>query len=223
VNARAGLFALAAGLLLAGLAAGPRAQPAPGQASVPATPADRDASTLALSVQGPVRLFFDACVRPEADTAGAVDAALAAGWDPADGADPAVAALLAGEGGQVFVSPGASSRAWLAVTPRGRCTVWIERASGPAVRHAFLQAAGELQAREGRSTVAVDRALERAGAWRQHLVLRYRRAGGDRDHALGLVSTLGDGLGAQALQLAPAAALPGGNGPAREPDGQAVR
>jgi hypothetical protein len=184
--------------------------------------ADRDARTSALTVAPTVRLFFDACVRPEAELAGAVDAALGAGWDPADTAEPALAALLGGEGGQVFASPSDAPRAWLAVTPRGRCTLWLERAHGPAVRHAFLQAIDGLSA-TGRTQVVLDRAVERAGAWRQHLMVRYRRGGGDRDHALGLVSTLGDAGGAQALQFAPAAALPGGAGPARDPDGQAVR
>ena len=209
----------AAALAGACLAQAPGVSPA---TSVPPEVADRDAQTQALAVAPTVRVFIDACVRTEADLTGAVDAALAAGWDPADATEPSLAALLGGEGGQVFAAPRGRARAWLAVTPRGRCTVWLERAHGPAVRHAFQQGVAALAA-TGRSQVVVDRALERGGAWRQHLMLRYRRAGGDRDHALGLVTTLGDASGAQALQLAPAAALPGGTSPARDPDGQPGR
>ena len=98
--------------------------------------------------------------------------------------------LLGGQPGNVFAMPDAAAPVLLAVTTDRRCAVWAERMSGPSLRRAFQQATAQLATRGARVQTVLDHTVERAGAWRQHLQIRYRRVGGSQDFGIGAVTTV---------------------------------
>jgi len=169
------------------------------------------------SAEAVVRAFVEACVMPEGELTAAVDWAINHGFSPADQAID-VRPLLGGQPGNVFTMPDTSAPVLLAVTTDRRCTVWAERMSGPSLRRAFQQATAQLATRGARVQPMVDRTIERAGAWRQHLQLRYRRVGGSHDFGIAAVTTVAATAGSQALHFAPAPPTP----PATEADGPGV-
>jgi hypothetical protein len=170
------------------------------------------------AAQAAVRVFIEACVLPEGELIAAVDWAVNHGFSPADQAAIDVQSLLGGQPGNVLVMPDTAAPVLLAVTTDRRCTVWVERMSGPSLRRAFQQAASQLATRGARMQPTLDRTIERAGAWRQLLQLRYRRVGGSQDFGIGVVTTVVATAGSQALHFAPAPAAP----PATEADAPAV-
>lgn len=155
-----------------------------------------------------VRVFIDACVLPEGELIAAVDWAINHGFSPADPTAIDVRPLLGGQPGNVLAMPDTAAPVLLAVTTDRRCTVWVERMSGPSLRRAFQQAAAQLATRGARVQPMLDRTIERAGAWRQHLQLRYRRVGGSQDFGIGVVTTVVAAAGSQALHFAPAPPTP---------------
>jgi len=165
-----------------------------------------------------VRVFVDACVIPEGELTAAVDWAINHGFSPADQTAIDVRPLLGGQPGNVFAMPDSAAPVLLAVTTDRRCTVWVERMSGPSLRRAFQQAAAQLVTRGARVQPMFDRTIERAGAWRQHLQVRYRRVGGSQDFGIGVVTTVVAAAGSQALHFAPVPATP----PATDADAPAV-
>ena len=170
------------------------------------------------AAQAVVRAFIDACVLGEGELTAAVDWAVNHGFSPADSGAIDVRSLLGGQPGNVFAMPDTAAPVLLAVTTDRRCMVWAERMSGPAVRRAFQQAAAQLTTRGARLQPMLDRTIERAGAWRQHLQLRYRRVGGSQDFGIGVVTTLAAPGAPQALHFAPAPSTP----PATDADAPAV-
>jgi hypothetical protein len=68
---------------------------------------------------------------------------------------------------------------------------------------------GQLAAKGAKVQSTLDRNVERAGAWRHQVQVRYRRVGGSRDFGLGAITTLGEQPGAQALRLEPISAAAG--------------
>jgi hypothetical protein len=164
-----------------------------------------------------VRAFVDGCVLTEGDATRAVDWALTAGFVPLDNySDPQQ--LLGGQPGTVLAMGGSHNKVILAVTYEKRCTVWAEHAVGPAVRAAFRQSMSGVAGKTGSVQTTLDRNVERAGAWRQQVQMRYRRTGGAQDFGVGAVTTLSGSPSTQVLNLAPATAAA-----TRDPDGLGVR
>lgn len=167
-----------------------------------------------------VRMFLDACLAGEARQQPAVDWAISHGFVPLDAAAPGARTLLDDRAGAVFSPVGHEGRVMLAVVDGTQCIVWSDRAGGPSMRLALLQALGERRGRGETVEVAADRRIERAGAWRQQSVWRWRRPGGSGEWSVGLVHTLTDTPAAQVLRLAPhvpASALVPAQGPAVTP------
>jgi len=177
------------------------------QAQNPFIDAARDASTPAAPLPTPpqalVQAFIDGCVAHEGDATKTVDWAIAQGFEPVDAQAAVVATLLSGRPGTVLALPGSAGQALIAVDLEQRCTVWAERAEGPALRAAFVKALGVLVAQGARAQPLQERRIERAGAWRLQLQWRWRGAGGEKDLALGSVTTLGAQPAAQALSVGP--------------------
>lgn len=167
-----------------------------------AQPADGDGVATPEQV---AQAFVDGCLLTEGELTPAVDWAINAGWLPADASAVDVRPLLGGQAGTVLAMPGTAHGVLLAVTADRGCTVWAERLPGPALRAAFQLALAQLARRGARLQPVLDRSVERAGAWRQHLQLRYRRVGGSLDLAVGAVTTLTPAPAQQALHLSPAA------------------
>jgi|CXWK01.1.fsa_nt_gi hypothetical protein len=174
---------------------------------------DGDAAPRA-TVDRVAQAFVAACVLTEGELTPAIDWAVNAGYLPVDTLVVDVRPLLGGQAGTVLSMPDVTAPVLLAVTADRGCTVWAERLSGPALRGAFQQAVDQLVRRGARVQPMLDRTVERAGAWRQHLQLRYRRAGGSHDHAIGAVTTLTPAPAQQALHLSPVRLEPDPNGPA---------
>lgn len=164
-----------------------------------------------------VRTFIEGCVLTEGDATRAVDWALTQGFVQLDSySDPQQ--LLGGQPGTVLAMNGTHNKVILAITYEKRCTVWAEHAVGPAVRAAFRQSMAGVVGKTGAVQTTLERNVERAGAWRQQLQMRYRRAGGSQDFGVGAVTTLSGSPSTQVLNLAPLAAAA-----LRDPDGLAVR
>ena len=174
---------------------------------------DGDAAPRA-TVDRVAQAFVAACVLTEGELTPAIDWAVNAGYLPVDTLAVDVRPLLGGQAGTVLSMPDVTAPVLLAVTADRGCTVWAERLSGPALRGAFQQAVDQLVRRGARVQPMLDRTVERAGAWRQHLQLRYRRAGGSHDHAIGAVTTLTPAPAQQALHLSPVRLEPDPDGPA---------
>ncbi len=164
-----------------------------------------------------VKVFVNGCVLTEGMPTAAVDWALSQGFNPQDPYAPDASPLLGGKPGTILAM-GSSSTVLLVAANDGSCTVWADRAPGPGVYFAFKQALGQLAAKGAKVQSTLDRNVERAGAWRRHVQVRYRRVGGSQDFGLGAVTTLGDQVGAQALRLEPTAPAAG-----FAPDGVPVR
>jgi len=154
-----------------------------------------------------VRVFIEGCIAFEGESTAIVDWALGQGFEPVEARDGPGATLLSGRPGTVLAMPGGAAPVLLAVDVDKRCTVWAERAEGPAVRTEFSKAIGVLAGKGARVQPAPARTVERAGAWRQHWQVRYRAAGGTLDFAIGSVTTLAAAPTVQGLGLAPAADL----------------
>ena len=163
---------------------------------------DGDAAPRA-TVDRVAQAFVEACVLTEGELTPAIDWAVNAGYLPVDMLAVDVRPLLGGQAGTVLAMPDVTAPVLLAVTADRGCTVWAERLPGPALRSAFQQAVDRLVRRGVRVQPMLDRTVERAGAWRQHLQLRYRRAGGSHDYAIGAVTTLTPTPAQQALHLSP--------------------
>jgi hypothetical protein len=150
------------------------------------------------------RAFVEGCLAGEGASMKAVDWALNQGWEPIDAHVPPGATLLEGRAGTVLAMAASAHPVLLAVDLERRCTVWAERADGPALRTELQRALGEQASRgAARMQPAGERTVERAGAWRQQSQWRWRRAGGSQDFMVGAVTTLAPQPAAQVLNLAP--------------------
>ena len=164
-----------------------------------------------------VRVFIDGCVAHEGESMKTVDWAINAGLEPIDAYTGAGAALLSGQPGTVFVMPGSASQVLLAIDLDKRCTVWAERADGPALRAEFVKAMNALADKGARLQPLQERTVGRGGAWRMQLQMRLRRVGGSQDFGVGAVTTLTPQPAAQVLQAAPIASRV--DAPANDPLG----
>ena len=147
-----------------------------------ASPAPREATAAAKIV----RVFIDGCVAHEGDSMKTVDWAINQGLEPIFEPGGAAEALLSGQPGTVMSLPGSASPVLLAIDLDRRCTVWAERGDGPAVRAEFVRAMNALAAKGARLQPLQERTVERAGAWRMQLQMRYRRVGGAQDFGVEL-------------------------------------
>ncbi len=168
-----------------------------------------------------VRVFIDGCVAHEGDSMKTVDWAINQGFEPDFARGGAADTLLQGQPGTVLALPGSASPVLLAIDLDKRCTVWAERADGPAVRTEFVKAMNALAAKGARVQPTQERTLERGGAWRMQLQMRYRRVGGSQDFGVGAVTTLAVQPAAQVLSAAPMASRL--DAPASDPMGLPVR
>jgi hypothetical protein len=168
-----------------------------------------------------VRVFIDGCVAHEGESMKTVDWAINQGFEPDFARGGAADVLLSGQPGTVFVMPGSASPVLLAIDLDKRCTVWAERADGPAVRTEFVKAINALAAKGARLQPLQERTVERGGAWRMQLQMRYRRAGGSQDFGVGAVTTLTPQPAAQVLSAAPIASRL--DAPATDPMGLPAR
>jgi hypothetical protein len=155
-----------------------------------------------------VRVFVEGCIAFEGESTAIVDWALGQGFEPVEARDGPGATLLSGRPGTVLAMPGSAAPVLLAVDADKRCLVWAERAEGPAVRAEFSKAMSALSGKGARVQPGQARTVDRAGAWRQYWQMRYRRAGGTQDFAIGSVTTLTAAPTSQVLSLAPAAEAP---------------
>lgn len=156
-----------------------------------------------LTPQGIATVFQQACVRTEAQSDRAVDWALTQGFDPLDVLMGSTHELLEGQPGAVLAAPGSEGRVMLVVTTDRRCTVWAQRANGPALRIAVGDAMARLMAAGARVQQDLDRHIERSGVWRSQQQWRYRAAGGSVEFGIGAVTTLTATPATQALNIAP--------------------
>jgi hypothetical protein len=212
-NGRLAVLALMASMVLAAHAQNPFIDAA--RANAPAVPPAPAAATAV------VRAFVDGCVAHEGDSMKTVDWAINAGFEPIDAHTGGGAMLLSGQPGTVFVMPGSASQVLLAIDLDRRCTVWAERADGPALRAEFVKAINALAAKGARLQPMQERTVERGGAWRMQLQMRYRRAGGAQDFGVGTVTTLTAQPAAQVLHAAPIASRL--DAPATDPMGLPAR
>lgn len=157
----------------------------------------------ALAATTIVRVFMEGCVAHEGDSMRTVDWAINQGFEPVYAQGGAAEALLSGRPGTVLALPGSTSPLLLAVDVERRCTVWAERGDGLAVRAEFAKAISVLASKGAHVQPALERTVERGGAWRLQLQMRYRRVGGSQDFGVGSVTTLTTQPAAQALNLAP--------------------
>jgi hypothetical protein len=188
------------------------------EASRANAPAAQPAPTAAAMI---VRVFIDGCVANEGESMKTVDWAINQGLEPVFEPGGAAGALLSGQPGTVLAVPDRASPLLLAIDLDKRCTVWAERADGPALRAEFVKAMNALAAKGARLQPLQQRTVERGGAWRMQLQMRYRRAGGTQDFGVGAVTTLAAQPAAQALNVAPMASRL--DAPATDPMGVPVR
>jgi hypothetical protein len=191
-------------LLLAATTA--QAQDNPGTTTAWATP------------QGVARVFQQACVATNGEETAAIDWALGQGFEPTDATRGNMDGLLSGQPGSVLAAPGTKGRVLLAAAKGRVCTVWVDQLPGPPLRSAVIDALNTLALRGAKLQLGVDRNFERAGAWRNQMQWRYRAVGASGDLGVGAITTLGDGMGTQALNAAPLPATP-----AYAPDGLPTR
>jgi hypothetical protein len=151
-----------------------------------------------------VQAFVDGCIAHEGESVKTVDWAINQGFEWVDAQVGPGATLLSGQPGTVLAMPGSAGQVLLAIDLDRRCTVWAERADGPALRGAFTQAMAALAARGARVQPALERSVERGGAWRLQLQMRLRRAEGAPEFDVGAVTTLTSPPAAQVLSVAPA-------------------
>jgi len=165
----------------------------------------RSPATNPPSVQALVQVFLDACVLNEGHPNGAVDWALAQGFEPVDPSRTGAENLLDGLPGTVLEMPGSDGHALLVVALNRRCLVWAEQTSGPKLRIAFQKMVSGLGSKGARVQSVVDRNLTSAGTWRNQSQWRYRRVGGSEDFGLGSATTLAGAPNSQLLHFAPMA------------------
>lgn len=165
------------------------------------------------------RAFVQGCLQTEGQPPAAVDWALSQGFEPLDPLRGNADELLSGQPGSVLVAPDSQGRVLLAVAEGQRCTLWVDKAAGPALKLAMAAVLAEQAAKGAKLSVEVDRAVESAGAWRNHLQWRYRAFGARGEYSIVAVTTLLPAPATQALNLSPARPL----GPAFSPDGQPIR
>ena len=170
------------------------ADPAPATAAPVRVPPTADAV---------VRVFLDACVLNEGQSASVIDWALAQGYEPLGPLRTGAEDLLGGAAGAVLAAPGSGGRVLLAAGNDRRCIVWAESTNGPRLRGAFQKMVSDLGCRGARVQSVIDRNLTSAGTWRNQLQWRYRRVGGSEDFGLGSATTLGAAPSAQLLHFAP--------------------
>jgi hypothetical protein len=156
-----------------------------------------------LTPKGIAQVFQQACIRTEAQTEAAVDWALTQGFEPLDVLMGSVHELLEGQPGAVLAAPGSQGRVILVVTSDRRCTVWAQRANGPALRIALGDAIGRLTASGARVQLQLERNIERSGVWRSQQQWRYRAVGGSLEFGIGAATTLTAAPATQALNIAP--------------------
>lgn len=150
-----------------------------------------------------VRVFFDGCVAHDGQSLKTVDWAINQGFEPIEAHRGAGAALLSDRPGTVLAMPGSAGRVLLAIDLEQRCIVWAERSDGAAVRAEFAKSMSALAGRGARVQPALERSIERAGAWRQQVQMRLRHAGGAQEFDVGAVTTLTPQPAAQVLSFAP--------------------
>lgn len=155
-----------------------------------------------------VRAFIDGCVAHEGDAVKTVDWAINQGFEPIDAHAGVGATLLSGRPGTVLAMPDSEGGVLLAIDLDRRCTVWAERGEGPPLRAEFVRAMTALAARGARLQPALERSVERAGAWRLQVQMRFRRSADAPELDVGSVTTLSAHPAAQVLSAAPAAAPP---------------
>jgi hypothetical protein len=165
------------------------------------------------------RAFVQACLQTEGQPSAAVDWALSQGFEPLDPLRGNADELLSGQPGSVLVAPGSDGRVLLAVAEGQRCTLWVDKAAGPPLKLAMAAVLAEQTTRGAKLSVEVDRAVENAGAWRNHLQWRYRALGARNEFSIVAVTTLLPTPATQAINLSPARPL----GAAFSPDGQPLR
>ncbi len=156
-----------------------------------------------LTPQGIAQVFQQACVRTEAQSERAVDWALTQGFEPLDVLMGSTHELLEGQPGAVLAAPGSEGRVVLVVSLDRRCTVWAQRANGPALRIAVTEAIGLLGAAGARVLLELDRPIERFGVWRSQMQWSYRAVGGSVGFGIAAVTTLTATPATQALNFAP--------------------
>jgi hypothetical protein len=186
------------------------------RANGPAVPTAALVSAVAIA-----RAFTDGCVAHEGDSMKTVDWAINQGYEWVDAHSGAGAALLSGQPGTVLAMPGSAATVLLAIDLDKRCTVWAERGDGPALRAEFVKAMNALAAKGARLQPLQERTVERGGAWRMQLQMRYRRTGGSQDWGVGAVTTLTPQPAAQVLSAAPIASRL--DAPATDPIGLPAR
>ena len=152
-----------------------------------------------------VRAFFEGCVAHEGDSIRTVDWAINQGFEPIDAHEGVGATLLSGQPGTVMKMPDSATPVLLAIDLDKRCTVWAELSDGPAVRAEFAKAMSALAAKGARVRPLQERTVERGGAWRMQVQVRYRRDGGSQEFSIGAVTTLSAQPTAQVLNAAPLA------------------
>lgn len=156
----------------------------------------------AVSATAIARAFSEGCVAHEGDSMKTVDWAINQGYEWVDAHSGPGAALLSGQSGTVLAMPGSAGQVLLAIDLDKRCTVWAERADGPALRAEFMRVMNLLAARGARLQPLQERTVERGGAWRMQVQMRYRRAGGAQDFGVGAVTTMTPQPAAQVLSAA---------------------
>jgi hypothetical protein len=210
---RLAALALSGSMALAAHAQNPFYEAARANAAI-VQPAPTAAATI-------VRVFIDGCVTNEGDSMKTVDWAINQGFEPDFARGGAAETLLQGQPGTVLALPQSASPVLLAIDLDKRCTVWAEHGDGPAVRAEFVKAMSALGAKGARLQTLQERTVERGGAWRMQLQMRYRRVGGSQDFGVGAVTTLAAPPAAQALSLAPIASRL--DAPATDPIGVPLR
>ena len=168
----------------------------------PEGPAQVDALELA---QEAVDLYAQTCAAGASAEGALVDRVLAVGLRPYAGqGEGSARALLGGVPGQVYAPSGREALLQLALGDDGRCTVWAQRAEGPAVKAAFLELIETLRGQGARVRATHDRVVDRAGGWRQQTGFEVRDAGGTR--SFDAVTLLVERPGLQVLSTGPVGA-----------------
>ena len=200
---------MAVAVAMAGVASAQRAEPV---FTVPPAAVLDDADVAPRSeaqqrAEDAIALFRSVCADAPGETTAQVDRALAAGLRPHAGEGGSDAdALLGGSPGQVFAPPGRGAVLQVALAENGRCTVWAERAEGPAVKAGFAGVIDTLRARGAKVRVIGERIVERGGSWRQQSAFEVRDEHGAR--SFDAVTLLAERPGMQVLSSAPRGAGP---------------
>jgi hypothetical protein len=150
-----------------------------------------------------VQAFVAGCIAHDGDAMKTVDWAINQGFEWVDAHLGPGATLLSGRPGTVLAMPGGAGAVLLAIDLERRCTVWAERADGPAVRAEFGRAIAALAARGASVQPSLERSVERGGAWRLQLQWRLRRGEGATEFDVGAVTTLTPQPAPQVLSVAP--------------------